>query len=126
MKNLLLFLAMVLFLNCATQYTFDPGKADMYLRTHQDRPVQIQKALSTGKLANGMNEEEVIICWGKPQRIETRSLMNREIKFWRYFETRTVGQAIGWSCDRFIKKKVLSKEVRFTNGVVGFWREFSS
>jgi len=122
MKKLLLFVSVIILASCATQHVFNAGKANTYLIAHKDRPAPIQEALSVGKLARGMNEEEVKICWGKPERIETRSMPNREIKFWRYFEDR----AAGYSYRRQIKRKMLAKEVQFIDGVVFTWREIDS
>jgi hypothetical protein len=122
MNKLLLFICVIFLTSCATQDVFDAEKADTYLMSHSERPVYIKEALSVGKLAKGMNEEEVDICWGKPGRIEERSMPDHESIIWRYFENLIVGRG---PKNSMIKKR-LSKEVEFRNGRVIAWREFNS
>lgn len=122
MKKLLLLISVMFLASCATQHVFNAEKANTYLMSHRQRPAHIQEALSVGKLAQGMNEEEVEICWGKPDRIEKRSLPDHEITIWRYLENREVGHTFR----RSIMKKMLSKEVKFRDGAVITWREINS
>ena len=127
MKKLWLFISVVILASCATQHVFNAEQANSYLMSHKDIPVHIQEALSVGKLARGMNEEEVEICWGKPKRVETRSLPKHEFKFWRYIEEVTIGHTYGPRLNRgSIERKVLSKEVKFMDGFVDTWREINT
>ena len=122
MKKLLLLVSVMFLASCATQHVFDPEKANTYLMSHRNRPGHIQEALSIGKLAKGMNEEEVEICCGKPERVEKRSIPDHEVIIWRYFEDRTIGS----TRRRIIKRNVLSKEITFRKGAVISWREFDT
>jgi hypothetical protein len=119
MKKTLVLISIMFLASCATQYVFDVQKANTYLMSHKTRPGHIQEALSVGKLAQGMNEEEVKICWGNPDRIEKRSLPGHGVTIWRYLENRVVAH----NFRRSITKKMLSKEVTFRNGSVINWRE---
>ena len=116
------FLIFIIFLaGCATQHVFDEKKANAYLLSHIDRPALIQEALSAGKLAQGMNEEEVTICWGKPDKIINKSMSNKVVTIWRYPEYQVVGN----SPRRSILKKTLSKQVTFKDGAVISWMEMN-
>ena len=127
MKKSWLFIFVVILASCATQHVFKAEKAKSYLMSHKDRPVHIQEALSVGKLARGMNEEEVEICWGKPHRIETKSFPRHEFKFWRYFEEVEIGHTYGPRLNRgSIERKVLSREVKFIDGFVDTWRDLNA
>ncbi len=79
MKKIFILLSIMFLTSCATQDAFNVEKANTYLMSHKERPSHIKEALSAGRLAQGMNEEEVKICWGKPDRIEKRSMPNHEI-----------------------------------------------
>lgn len=120
MKKLLLLVSVMLLASCATQHVFDVEKANIYLMSHKDRPAHIKKALSVGKLAKGMNEEEVKICWSKPDRIEKRSMPTHEIIIWRYLDNRAIGHS---DRGRQLVRKKISKEVTFRDGRVNSWRE---
>ncbi len=122
MKKLLVLISVMFLASCATQHVFNAEEANTYLLSHKERPIYIQEALSVGKLAQGMNEEEAEICWGKPDRIEKRSMPQHEVEIWHYFEDRIVGHTYR----RSIKRKVLSKEVKFRNGTVISWREINA
>ena len=127
MKKSWLLISVLILASCATQHVFNTEQAKSYLMSHKDRPVHIQEALSVGKLARGMNEEEVQICWGKPHRIETKSFPRHEFKFWRYLEEVTIGHTYGPRLNKgSIDRKVLSKEVRFMDGFVDTWREINT
>ena len=121
MKKLLLLFSVMFLGSCASQHTFNVEKANTYLMSHKERPAGIQEAMSVGKLAQGMNEEEVKICWGKPDRIEKRAMPNHEITIWRYFANQTVGYTRRGS----ITRKKISKEVTFRDGTVITWREIN-
>ena len=119
MKKFMLLAALLLLTGCATQkYTFDPGQATAYLSTHQNRPASINRALSTGNLAEVMNEQEVQICWGKPDSVMTQYLPNQEITTWSYTEPRIIASSFRrtfWSYE-------IAKQAIFTNGVLREWR----
>ena len=120
MKKILLLISVIFLSSCATQHVFDAEKANTYLMSHRERPLHIQEALSVGKLAKGMNEKEVKICWGKPDRIEKRSMPAHEIVIWRYLENRAIGHS---NRGRPLIRKKISKEVTFRDGTVNSWRE---
>ena len=80
MKKIFILFSIMFLAGCATQHVFDAEKANSYLLSHKERPARIQEALAAGNLARGMNEEEVTICWGKPERIEKRSLQKTQTK----------------------------------------------
>ena len=114
MKKILLLISVMFLASCATQHVFNAEKANTYLLSHTDRPVHIQEALYDGKVAEGMNEEEVKICWGKPDVIVKRAVPDHEIIIWRYFEDLVVG----YGPKRSMIRKKLSKEVTFRDGTV--------
>ena len=120
MKKLLLLISVMFLASCATQDVFNTEKANTYLMSHKERPEHIKEALSVGKLAEGMNEEEVEICWGKPDRIEKRSMPTHEIIIWRYLDNRAIGHS---NRGRQLVRKKISKEVTFRDGRVNSWRE---
>ena len=60
-------------------------KANTYLLSHPDRPAQIKEAISVGKVVQGMNEEEVTICMGKPNVITTSQSYTLNTTTWAYF-----------------------------------------
>ena len=117
-------LSSALFLmGCAThKFAFDANKAAAYLAVHQDRPVEIKRALSIGRPARGMTEEEVLLCWGKATKILDEDISGRERTSWRYYEP----QAIAYSGMRAVWADVLTKDVTFTNGIVVQWRELQT
>lgn len=119
MKKFMLLAALLLLTGCATQkYTFDPGLAAAYARTHPDRPASIKSALSTGNLAEGMTEEEVQISWGQPDSVMTQYTSNQQITTWSYTEPRIIASSFRrtfWSYE-------IAKQAIFTNGVLREWR----
>jgi hypothetical protein len=119
MKKFMLLAAVLLLTGCATQkFTFNSGEAAAYLATHRDRPAAINSAISTGNLAQGMNEEEVQICWGKPDSVMTQYLPNQEITTWSYTEPRIIAS----SFRRSLWSYEVAKQAIFTNGVLREWR----
>ena len=122
MKKLFILISIIFLAGCATPYVFNVEKANEYLMSHKERPAHIKEAISVGKLARGMNEEEVNICWGKPDSIEKRAMPDHEVTIWRYLINKTVGHTFRGS----ITRKKIAKEVRFRNGTVITWREFNS
>ena len=122
MRKLMPIAAALLLVSCAAQKdAFDSNKAAAYLAAHQDRPDQIKTGLSSGKLAEGMKEEEVRLCWGKPNKVVTGGVSGVQTTSWGYYENQEVAHSVGMS----VRANVLVKEVQFTNGVVRAWREIS-
>lgn len=120
MKKIIILIALMFLASCVTQHAFNVEETNTYLMSHKERPVDIQEALSAGKLAQGMNEEEVKICWGKPDSIEKRSIPNHEIIVWKYFGDQRMGYT---TRGKIITKKVMSKGVTFRDGYVVTWKE---
>lgn len=120
MKKLLLIISFMFLASCVTQHVFNAEEANTYLMSHKERPVGIQEALSVGKLTRGMNEEEVKICWGKPDSIEKSSMPDHEIAMWKYFGHQRYGYT---NKGKSISKKVMSKGVTFRDGIVITWKE---
>ncbi len=119
MIKFLLVATLLLLAGCATQkYTFNPGDATAYLSAHRDRPSYIANALSEGKLAQGMNEAEVQICWGKPDSIMTQYQPNQRITTWSYVEPRLIASSFRWSYWGY----EISRQAVFVNGVLSEWR----
>ena len=81
----ILFLIIIMFMTGCV-HKFDVQKANTYLMLHSYRPVNIQEALLEGRVVEGMNEEEVFICLGKPNAIMTvkNPTKNFESITWRY------------------------------------------
>ena len=86
MKRILILISIIFLAGCASK--FDVEKANTYLLTHPDRPAEIKEAISVGKVVQGMNEEEVTICMGKPDTISTtqRYPLNYTTTIWGYFD----------------------------------------
>ena len=120
MKKILILISIIYLTGCATQHVFNMDKANTYLFSHKGRPAHIKEALSVGKLAQGMNEEEVKICWGKPDSIEKISMPNHEVIVWKYFGNQRLGYT---TRGKTITKKVMSKGVTFNDGHVTTWKE---
>ena len=113
----------LLWAGCATpKFTFNASRANTYLASHQDRPEHVRTALAVGRLAKDMNEEEVEMCWGKPDKVITQDVSGRQRTAWAYFEQ----QVVAYSGPRSVWSNVLVKEVQFTGGLVSAWRETSS
>jgi hypothetical protein len=120
--KLMLVVGVILLVGCATKkFAFNSKSAQAYLATHQDRPNQIQTALSAGGLAEGMNEEEVRLCWGKADRVLLSTTGGVQKTSWGYCQPEVIahsGTVSVWS-------EVLVKFATFTNGVLSEWSEVS-
>ena len=120
MRILISLASLLLLASCATKkFVFDSNKAAAYVAAHQDRPDHIKTALSNGKIAEGMREEEVQLCWGKADKVMTGDTSGVQTTSWGYFES----QVVAYSIPRSVWADVLVKEVQFTNGVVRAWRQ---
>ena len=83
----ILFLIFIMFLAGCVSTKFSTEKANTYLLSHPDRPAQIKEAISVGEVVQGMNEEEVTLCMGKPDVITTSQSypLNTTSTTWAYF-----------------------------------------
>ena len=84
MKKIIILISIIFLASCAHKYNVE--KANTYLMSHKDRPAHIKEALLAGNVVQGMNEEEVHICVGKPDIITTTQSFpsNEEVTFWGY------------------------------------------
>ena len=85
MKRILILISIMFLAGCVTT-KFNVERANTYLLSHPDRPAQIKEAISVGEVVQGMNEEEVIICMGKPDSVSiTQSYpLNNKVTKWGY------------------------------------------
>ena len=119
MRTLLLVVAALVLAGCATErYTFDPGAASAYLAAHRDRPANVANALASGNLAQGMTEEEVRICWGKPDTVMTQYQASQQITTWSYTEPRIIAS----SFRRSLWSYQVARQAIFINGALREWR----
>ncbi len=109
MKRVLVLIFILFLAGCVSKFNVE--KANTYLLSHPNRPDHIQEAISVGTVVQGMNEEEVAICMGKPDTITTRqsNLSNMKSIIWCYF-------------DGAPTKRVC---ICFINGAVGEVNEFT-
>ena len=113
--------ALLLLAGCTTEDVgFSANVAATYLAAHQDRPAPIKDALSVGKLAEGMKEEEVRICWGDADSVKEENNAGLHITYWAYVEPQAVAHAgrMGGGM-----QDALVKDAKFTNGVLRAWRD---
>ena len=84
MKKILILISIMFLTGCV--YTFNVEKANTYLLSHPDRPAQIKEAISVGEVFQGMNEEEVTLCMGKPDVVTTSQSypLNTTMTTWAY------------------------------------------
>ena len=123
MRKLMLLTGVLLLVSCATQkVVFDANNAAAYLAVHQDRPAPIRSALSSGKLCKGMNEEEVRLCWGKPDKVENVDASGQPIVAWVYLK-QTATFASTPSSHKWTRTSAVIKQVLFSNGVVVAWKD---
>jgi hypothetical protein len=109
MKRILILISIMFLAGCFS--TFNVEKANTYLLSHPDRPDHVKEAISVGTVVQGMTEEEVTICMGKPDTITTRQSYSNNMKttIWCYF-------------DGAPTKRVC---ICFINGAVGEVNEFN-
>ena len=121
MKKLMSLAGVLLLVSCATQQVvFDPNKVSAYLAVHRDRPAPITSALSSGKLCKGMNEKEVQLCWGKPDKINKVDASGEPIVAWVYLKQTATFTSTPWG-QKWTRTGVVTKQVLFSNGVVVAW-----
>ena len=85
MKRMPILISIIFLAGCVS--TFNVEKANTYLLSHPDRPADIKEAISVGEIVQGMNEEEVTVCMGKPDVITTSQSypLNTTTTTWAYF-----------------------------------------
>jgi hypothetical protein len=85
MKKIIILISIMFFAGCVSKFNVE--KANTYVMSHPDRPDHIKKAISVGEVVQGMNEEEVTICMGKPDTITTTQSypLNTITTGWFYF-----------------------------------------
>jgi hypothetical protein len=75
----------------------DPAaKVVRYLENNPERPAALQEALVAGEPYVGMTRQEVIFCWGKPDKVETSAegLNKREV--WTYTSKPVTEHRMSW------------------------------
>lgn len=84
MKRVLILISIMFLAGCVSRFNVE--KANTYVLSHPDRPANIKEAISVGQVVQGMNEEEVTICMGKPDIITTTQSypLNEKTTAWRY------------------------------------------
>lgn len=121
-KNLLLII-ILLVAGCASQrFASDPKEVAAYLSTETDRPDKIKTSLSKGELELGMSEKEVLLCWGKPDRVETHHSEKGVEKKWGYTDISIdggIGRLSTW-------KIAVIREAVFNNGKLDKWKVIES
>jgi hypothetical protein len=75
----------------------DPdARVTRYLEKHPERPAALRDALTAGEPYVGMTRQEVIFCWGKPDKVATSAegLNKREV--WTYTSKPVTEHRMSW------------------------------
>jgi hypothetical protein len=75
----------------------DPAvRVARYLEENLDRPDAIRDALAAGTPCVGMTHEEVILCWGKPDKVETSAEGINKEEVWTYTTKPVTEHKMSW------------------------------
>lgn len=87
MKRIVLVLLLVTFVGCASM--MGPSKKDrkQYVNSHFYLSANVSRCILEGKITKGMNKEEVVASWGRPNDI------NRTVGSWGVHEQWVYGSA---------------------------------
>ena len=75
----------------------DPdARVASYLAKHPERPAALQEALVAGEPYVGMTRQEVIFCWGKPDKVATSAEGLNKEEVWTYTTKPVTEHRMSW------------------------------
>jgi hypothetical protein len=99
MRLLFLILMMAGVAGCQTPNSLirDPdARVARYLEKHPERPAALRDALTAGEPYVGMTRQEVIFCWGKPDKVETSVEGLNQEEVWTYTTKPVTEHRMSW------------------------------
>lgn len=89
MRRMLGFIAVVMAVSgcITTQFSSREKRVEAYLANHPSVSAEIQKGLKDCRMVVGMNEDEVRLCWGKPDNIKLIPVgSSKNESIWYYYD----------------------------------------